>query len=197
MNGNGAAGPNGNGAATGRGAVPGLVSPNSLALALPELLLEDQFTRGLMAAFDEVLAPIVSTLNNLDAYVDPCLTPPDFLAWLAGWVGLELDDSAPLDHQRVLIAEAVRLYRWRGTVKGMRHLIVRATGAALEDVEIEESGGTSWSQEADAAPSGGEEQRLVVQVRQRSGIAIDQRRLDAVVDAAKPAHLPHEVRVVR
>ena len=36
---------------------------------------------------DPVLAPVLSTIDNLDAYVDPWLTPPDFLDWLAGWFG--------------------------------------------------------------------------------------------------------------
>jgi phage tail-like protein len=188
---------NGSAAGRGRGAVAGLASPHSLALGLPELYLEDDLTRGLVAAFDEVLAPVHCSLDNLEAYVDPRLTPPDFLRWLAGWVGLELDSSAPLNRQRVLIAEAVELYRWRGTVHGLRELIVRATGAADEDVEIEESGGTSWSREPNATPPGGAEPRLLVRVRERWDVDIDARRLDAIVDAAKPANMPHEVRVVR
>ena len=186
-----------NGPAAGRGAVPGLASPHSLALALPELYLEDDFARGLVAAFDEVLAPVHFSLDNLDAYVDPHLAPHDFLHWLAGWVGLELDSSAPLDRQRVLIAKAVELYRWRGTLQGLRQLIVRATGAAVEDVELEESGGTSWSLEPDATPPGSAEAHLLVRVRARWDVEIDATRLDAIVDAAKPANMPHEVRVVQ
>jgi phage tail-like protein len=34
----------------------------------------------------EVLAPVVATIDCLGAYLDPALTPEDFLRWLGGWV---------------------------------------------------------------------------------------------------------------
>ena len=87
-----------------------------------------RFTRGL----DPVLAPVLSTIDNLDAYLDPWLTPPDFLDWLAGWFGLELDATWPEERRRALVANALELGRWRGTVIGLALLVELYTGAQAE-----------------------------------------------------------------
>ena len=68
-----------------RGAVPGLPTPHPIGLALPALYLDDGFTQRFTAGLDEVLAPVLLTLDCLDAYLDLELAPPDFLDWLAGY----------------------------------------------------------------------------------------------------------------
>ena len=49
---------------------------------------------ALTTGLDQVLAPVFSTLDGLEAYVDPGTAPSDFLDWLASWVGIELDQHA-------------------------------------------------------------------------------------------------------
>ena len=56
---------------------------------------DDSFALGFTAALDEVLAPVFNSLDNLDSYLDPELSPEDFLDWLAGWLGLVLDEDWP------------------------------------------------------------------------------------------------------
>jgi phage tail-like protein len=46
-----------------------------------------------VSAFDDVLSPILATLDNLDAYFDVDTTPEDFLPWLGQWVGASIDES--------------------------------------------------------------------------------------------------------
>ena len=75
---------------------------------------------------------MLSTIDNVDAYVDPWLTPPDFLDWLAGWFGLELDATWPEERRRALVANALELGRWRGTVIGLALLVELYTGAPAE-----------------------------------------------------------------
>ena len=80
-----------------------------------------------------MLAPVLSTIDNLDAYLDPWLTPPDFLDWLAGWFGLELDATWPEERRRALVANALELGRWRGTVIGLALLVELYTGERRRD----------------------------------------------------------------
>src|ERR1700736_4021559 len=98
-----------------RAAVSGLTSPHPLGPALPAVYQEDDFTQRWMAGFDEVLAPVLCTLDNLDVYFDPDLAPHDFVAWLAGWVGLAVEDTWTSEALRRVVEQAVELYRWRGT----------------------------------------------------------------------------------
>ena len=101
-----------------RGMIAGLPSPHPLGASLPALYQEDAFAQRLTGALDEVLAPIFSSLDTLHAYLDPALAPDDFLEWLAGWVGVTLDETWPIERRRQLVADATQLYRSRGTVAG-------------------------------------------------------------------------------
>ncbi|HYM50051.1 MAG TPA: phage tail protein, partial [Candidatus Limnocylindrales bacterium] len=103
-----------------RGLVPLLKTPHPLGAMLPGLFQDDGFAQRMMAAFDEVLAPIFSTLDNLEAYFDPWLAPEDFLDWLSAWVGLPLDETWPVERRRAFVARAYDLFRLRGTVRGLR-----------------------------------------------------------------------------
>ena len=54
-----------------RGLVPGLASPHPLGPALPAIYQEDDFAQSFLTAFDDVLAPIFSTVDNFPACLDP------------------------------------------------------------------------------------------------------------------------------
>ena len=102
-----------------RGRLDDVVSPAPVIEQMPAIFQEDPFTQQFTAAFDSVLAPLFMTLDCLDAYVDPTLSPFDFLEWLAGWVGLAIDEDWPLGRQRTFVSEAVKVYRLRGTAAGL------------------------------------------------------------------------------
>ena len=125
-----------------RGLVAGLPTSQPLIGTLPGLYHDDELARGLTAAFDDVLAPVLSTLDNIEAYLDPALTPEDFLDWLGGWVGLLLDETWPIERRRAFVAVAAQLYRNRGTVAGLA-MHVRLFSAG--EVEVSDSGGSAWS----------------------------------------------------
>jgi phage tail-like protein len=137
-----------------------------------------RFTQGL----DPVLAPVLSTIDNVDAYVDPWLTPPDFLDWLAGWFGLELDATWPEERRRGLVANALELGRWRGTVIGLAMLVELYTG---EFGEIEDGGGVVASDDP-GEPLPGTSRGTVV-VRYADGPDVDAVRLHRLVRDAVPA----------
>lgn len=176
-----------------RGLVPGLESPHPIGLRLPALYADDGFAQRFCSAFDDVLAPIFGTLDGLPAYLDPALAPDDFVDWLAGWVGLVVDEGWSLQRRRELVARAVALHRWRGTRTGLVEHVRLVTGG---EVEIAESGATSSSTRPQSPLPGSDTPSLHVRVRVPDPAAVDVARLDRLVAAAKPAHLPHTVEVV-
>lgn len=176
-----------------RGTVPGLPTAVPLSAMLPGIYQEDPFTVRFVSGFDDVLAPVLSTLDCLAAYFDPSLAPEDFLAWLAGWVGLELDESWPVSRQRAAIAHAAQMYRMRGTVSGLRDNLEVLTGGR---VQVADSGGVGWSATPGAAFPGQGQPRLAVRVSVADPAAVSVSAVDAVVSAAKPAHVVHRVEVV-
>ncbi len=177
-----------------RGLVPGLGSPRPIGAGLPGLYQDDAFAQRFVGAFDDVVAPVFAALDELDAYLDPLLAPEDFLDWLAGWVGVALDQTWPVERRRAFVASAVELFRLRGTATGLAAHVAIFSGG---EVEVVESGAAAWSSKAEAAIPGEAAPDLLVRVRVTDPATLDAARLDALVAAAKPAHVPHRVEVVK
>lgn len=176
-----------------RKALPGLPSPAPVGLQLPGVFQDDGLMMRFVQAFDDGFAPVLATLDGLAAYVDPHLAPEDFLDWLAGWVGIDVDDAWTVEQLRSIVAQAAEIHRRRGTVRGVADAVRLVVDA---DVEVEETGGAQWSASPGAALPGEAEPRLVVRVRCDRPEDVDSRRLDAVVASVKPAHVPHQVEVL-
>lgn len=176
-----------------RGAIPGLTSPHPIGLALPALYLEDDFTQRFTAGLDEVLAPVLLTLDCLDAYFDLDLAPADFLDWLAGWVAVPVDGDWPEALRRDLIRHAAELHRWRGTPRGVALLARVLTGGA---VEVTDTGGVTWSNTPDTAPPPPTAPEVRVRVRVADPEAVDAARLRELVAAAVPAHVHTTIEVI-
>lgn len=56
-------------------------------------------------------------------YIDCNRTPPEFLPWLAGWVGLTLRDDWEESTRRQFIGQIVPLYRIRGTKVALQTIL--------------------------------------------------------------------------
>lgn len=173
--------------------MPGLTTPFPLVDTLPGMLQDDAVVQQLCAALDEVLAPIVATLDCLPAYLDPLTAPPDVLDWLAGWVGLALPEGTDPELRRRLVGRGADLHRRRGTVRGVREAIAAWSGV---EPELSESGGAAWSAAAGAALPGDPLATLHVLLRVADPSVVDVRRLEAVVAAAVPASVAYRVEVV-
>jgi len=176
-----------------RGTVEGLETRHPIGFLLPALYQDDDFAQRFTSALDAVMAPILATLDCIEAYVDPSLAPPDFVEWLAGWVGIELDENWPLERQRDLVASAVGLYEWHGTTRGLARLVEIYAGVTPE---ISESGGASWAASPGGDLPGSADAHVKVTVRVADPSAVDVGRLDRIIAKAKPAHVAHEVEVV-
>lgn len=177
-----------------RGTVDVLPTPHPMGPSMPALYQEDPFAQAFLGALDTVLAPVVGTLDNFDAYLDPYLAPDDFLAWLATWVGMTIDESWTSERRRQVVARAVELYRLRGTATGLAEQIEIHTGGM---VEIIENGGTAWSIDAGGELPGSAKPLLVVRIQVDDPKSVDGSRIEALVAASKPAHVEHRVEIVR
>jgi phage tail-like protein len=177
-----------------RALVPGLLSPHPLGPTLPAIYQDDDFAQRMLSGLDAVIAPVYSVLDNFAAYLDPAITPEDFLAWLAGWVGIVLDESWDQARRRAIVARAVELYRMRGTAAGLAGQVEIQTGGA---VEIMENGATAWSVDPGGAMPGSPEPLVVVRVMVPDPKSIDAIKLDALVASAKPAHVLHRIEIVK
>jgi phage tail-like protein len=176
-----------------RAGLPNLPSPYPLINYLPEVYADDQWMVRWTAALDEVLATMVNTIDCLGAYIDPLLAPEDFMGWLAGWVAVVLDESWSVQAQRAVIAEAVDLYRMRGTMTGLRrHLEAVVDGR----VEITESGGVSPSQRPRPQPPKDVEHWVHVRVWPNDPRTTSAEAVLAVIRAAKPVHVVHSLEVM-
>jgi phage tail-like protein len=176
-----------------RGTVAGLHMPYPLETLLPAVLAEDHFTRRFTAGLDEVLAPVVSTLDCLEAYVNPLLAPADFLDWVSSWFSEVLDEKWLAQRRRRFVTQAVEVFRTRGTPAGLRRELELSSGGR---VQVSESGGVAWSLKPEAELAGEAVPRLVVRVIVDDLATVNHAALDALIEAAKPAHVVHSLEVV-
>jgi phage tail-like protein len=177
-----------------RGTVPGLVSPHPLVHRLPAVYGDDDFLRRFLAALDEVLAPVLLTLDNLPAHLHPRTAPEDFLAWLAGWVAVEVDQGRPVNQRRAVVSGAVVRHRRRGTVAGLAAAVRLETGV---EPEITESGGTAWSATPGGTPPGAAASPWVrVRLRVSDPARVDRGRLERLLAGEVPAHVAFRLEIV-
>ncbi|WP_344072247.1 phage tail protein [Streptomyces crystallinus] len=159
---------------------------------LPAVFADDDLAQRFVAGLDDVFAPLLNVLDCLDTYFDPALTPVDFARWLGTWVGAETDGGEPEHRLRAAVAAAARLHRVRGTRRGLSEAVRLAFGVAPD---ITESGGANWSARPLGPFPGTPRPRLHVAVRLPHPTPADTHRLDTLVAAARPAHMPYTVEV--
>jgi phage tail-like protein len=165
----------------------------ALGSLLPAVYQEfDENTLRFTAALDHVLAPVWLSIDCFDSYLQPALTPDDVAAWLAGWVGVVVDDNWHPEQLRRLVANAFELYRWRGTAKGIADLVEAYTGLRPT---VDDSGSVAVS--ATPGGNGGPTYGTTVSVRFATNDldAADIERLTHLVQASVPVHVQARVDV--
>jgi phage tail-like protein len=173
-----------------RDALEGLPTPHPLERRLPSVFRDDPFTVRFVSAFDGLLAPVFTALDCLEGYLDPTLAPQDFVAWLAGWVAVDLDETWSDQQQRALVAQAVALHRWAGTLRGLTEQVRVLIGG---EVSVTDSGGCTWSPTAGSDLPGSD--GATVHVRVATAEPVEPARLRAVVAGCVPAHVSYTIEV--
>lgn len=180
-----------------RATIPGLQHPHALVGQLPAIHQQDDFTRRFVAAFDDLLAPVLSTIDQFDTYLDPWLAPADFVGWLAGWVGVELDQNWSDEQQRRLVATGVRRHARRGTRAGLSDDVVQFLGVDRAQVDVTDSGEVSWAASPSGEMPGSWPPSVVVALSWSGQDDPDTDRLTQLVREVVPVHVAVTVRVVR
>jgi phage tail-like protein len=80
----------------------------------------NQFLLRLLSLLESLFGGVESEIRSIPKLFDPQAAPRKFLAWLAGCMGLDLDDNWDEQQQREIIAQIFSLSGWRGTAKGLR-----------------------------------------------------------------------------
>ena len=119
-----------------------------------------------VGALEELLDPIVAVLDGLPHHFDPNFAPPDILELLAAWLGVDLDETQDIKHQREMVRRSAELGRRRGTVKGLE-LALKLHFPEVP-MRVEDNGGVIWhGRPAPAENAVGELRRLLRHARRR------------------------------
>ncbi len=112
---------------------------HDLLKRLPKVFSRDamsrDFLRRYLAMFEGHLYELQMRAAFREVLLDPSATPKEALAWLAGFVGLMLDDRLDTEAKRVLVEEATRLFRFRGTPAMLQRLLEIAIGVEPRIIE--------------------------------------------------------------
>jgi phage tail-like protein len=173
--------------------MPGHLNPLPVGDRLPGVFDNDAVVQDFCAGLDEVLAPIVLTLDCLPAYLDPVTTPADMIGWLADWLGVNLDPRQSVAQQRHLLRKTAKLLQWRGTAKGLRDVVEFIVGVRPEIIE---TGGSQWSETPGTPLPGQPGDRVVVRLVVADPTQVDARRVGEIVAAITPAHIRYVIEIV-
>lgn len=102
-----------------------------------EVDVDEEPLRRFLFLFQHVMTTVTDRIDHLAQITDPSQCDPDFLPWLASWVGFALDESLSVHQQRELVQRAIRLYRTRGTRGGIEEMVRVLTSAPLRIRELE------------------------------------------------------------
>jgi|SRR5579884_2362661 phage tail-like protein len=180
--------------------LPGeVVTASSWLDYLPAPYHADTFVGRFLRIPEDIFGPIERMVDSLAAYFDPRLTPAELLPWLAAWVGVELDENWPLEKRRLLVLWAARLYRWRGTRRGLREHLRLYTGHT--PLIVENFNGARLGADAQL----GVNTRVGSPLPQPHSIHVtvfmdqigelDERILRQIVELEKPAHVAYTLDV--
>ena len=86
------------------------------------------FMEHFLALFEHVYTGVEDRYEAFSRELNPDAAPQEVIDWLAALVDLAFDPSWPLVRRRALVAEAMALYRSRGTVAGLEHYVEIYTG---------------------------------------------------------------------
>lgn len=138
---------------------------------LPVIYQTNEFLGRFLLIFEAIWEPLEQRQDNIAMFFDPRTCPPAFLPWLAGWLDVGYQPRWPEPRIRHLLAEAMDLYRWRGTRYGLTRLLELCTGLA---VEISEQADTPF--------------QFRVKVRLPADGSVGAPLIEHLVQSHKPAH---------
>lgn len=180
---------------------------------LPALYERDPLMSRFLMLFESFWGPIEMQVDGLPDYFDPTLMPLTMVRWLGERLDLEVMSDWPEDTQRRMLANAVALYRKRGTRAGLQRLLEIYSGGQVVISERRADnfklGKGARLGHGVALGSGNQPFSFLVRItvppleltgldaaeieRQRE---LRELRLRALIDAEKPAHVTYVLEVL-
>lgn len=174
---------------------------------LPAIYSQGDFIGRFLKIFEETFEPTVQAMDVLWAYLDPLTAPESLLPFLAYWVAWPMDRRWNVNQQRLLIRQALELYRWRGTKRGLRLYLHLYTDLPLDDDIPEESNKHICIQEVsskgfvlsqtrlgqESIIGGGRVFHFVVTLRSSPGCFIDEELVRNIIEREKPAFCTYQL----
>jgi phage tail-like protein len=93
------------------------------------------FLDRFLALFERVFTGVENRYERFSRELNPDAAPREVIDWLAALVDLSFDPSWPIERRRALVAEAMSLYRTRGTIAGLVRYVEIYTGIRPEIIE--------------------------------------------------------------
>jgi phage tail-like protein len=144
---------------------------------LPTMFQDADFLGRMLLIYETIWEPLEWRQDHFELYFDPRTSPASFLEWLAGWLNLTVNPHWPEARRRLLLDEAMELYRWRGTPYGLTRMIEVCTGV---EVQITETGAPPFTFRVRLPSGGGSGQRELI---------------EQIVNSHKPAHVGYLLEV--
>ncbi|MCA6517893.1 MAG: phage tail protein [Pseudanabaena sp.] len=186
------------------------IRPTSLYLDfLPDTYREVDFVGRMLKIFEETLEPDVQILDTLWAYLDPMLAPETMLPFLSHWVGWDTGTTLGVERQRYLIKQAMQIYRWRGTRRGLRFYIHLFTGLPLDEHKPEVEKHISIFEiigrgfvigeailGSNASTGGGRPFHFVVRIRNDLQNSLDLPLIRRIIEREKPVFCTYDLEII-
>lgn len=145
---------------------------------LPIIYQESDFLGRFLLIFESLWEPLEIRQDHIDMYFDPRTSPASFLPWLANWLDVTLNLHWPEQRMRFLLAEAMELYRWRGTRYGLSRMIEVCTG--ITPTITEDAAEPLMFRVTISLPPDGD---------------VDRRFIEELIQTHKPAHVGYVLEV--
>lgn len=179
--------------APGTKATPPVASSRAyLRGGLPAVYQDGDFGMRFVGALEEMLDPIVAVLDALPSHFDPDFAPRDVLNLVAAWLGIDLDESQELRHQREMVRRSGELGRRRGTVRGLE----LALALHFPDVplRVEDEGSVRWTVTPGDTQAKAPPPSFVVYCDKPVGESV-QAAIARCIEHFKPVHTTYRLRV--
>jgi len=161
---------------------------------------EKPFFERFLRGFEDASEPSKLLLNNVSRFFDVQEAPSDFIPWLATWVGLIIDENWPELRRRLLIKEAVELYRWRGTRRGLARYLQIYTGylPLINDTPYRgmSLGPATLLGQETATLGGVPTHSFIVTIAVPNPESVNETTIRDIIESDKPAHAAYEVRIL-
>lgn len=103
--------------------LPSIYRGNNSAAIWQEDTETSSFLERFLSIFESTFYDIDFKIDHLTGLLDAWVAPPEFLSWLGSWIAMPMDDNFSDKMKRLYLHLAIRLYKERGTRKGLEETI--------------------------------------------------------------------------